>query len=148
MKKTLLALVAAFSSVFFISCDKEVEVRTAYQFNVDYNIESAGMDVGVGAETITMSYFEGLQWTKLEYEDNDASSKKKAADQNDREALEEFEEDFGKYNQQVLYASYAASEGITLVTGTVTYTVTRLKNDYRDELLLGTKEIKINWQRQ
>lgn len=144
MKRILLAVFAALACVFlFSSCDDRFEISTMYKYSVGYDISAVGGD----ATLPTMGYFDALQWDQVETEDNDASSKSKAADQNDREALEEFEENFGKYNQASLYARYLAA-GLESVTGKVTYTLTRLKNDYREEQVLRTKEIQINYRAQ
>lgn len=144
MKKFLFAALAAIACVFlFSSCDDRFEIRTMYEYSVGYDLSSVGGD----AMLPTVGYFDALQWDQVETEDNDASSKSKAADQNDREALEEFEENFGKYNQASLYARYSAA-GLESVTGKVTYTLTRLKNDYREEQVLRTKEIQINYRAQ
>lgn len=88
-----------------------------------------------------------MQWNQVETEDNDALSEAKAAEKNDNDALEEFEEKLGKYNEASLYARYAQS-GVLSVKGKVTYTLTRLKNEYRDELVLRVKEIQIDYDKQ
>lgn len=141
MKKFLFVALAAIACVFlFSSCDDRFEIRTSYEYR--YSI--SGMDDD--ARGITSRYIDELQWHHDETEDNDASSKNKAAEENDREAIEEFNENVAKFREQSLYDRYA-KEGIQSVTGTITYTLTRLPNDYRDGEVLRTKEIEINYHK-
>lgn len=144
MKKKLFVLISAIACTFlFTSCNDEFEIRTMYQYQVGYDLSSVGGD----AMLTTVAYFDQLQWNQVEMEDNDALSKAKAAEKNDNDALVEFEEKLGKYNEASLYARYAQS-GVQSVKGKVTYTLTRLKNEYRDELVLRVKEIQINYDKQ
>ena len=142
MKRHLFTLLSvAVCTMLFSACQEETEVRTSYQFSY----EITGMEPQ--ALSPTTAYLDFLNWQTLEMEDNDAKTKDKAADKNDREALEEFNEKFGKFNLQSLYARYAQA-GLASVTGTITYTVTRLQNDYRDEKQLDRRQIQVNYTGQ
>ncbi len=144
MKRIFFVLISAIACTFlFTSCNDAFEVRSMYQYSVSYNLSSVGGE----AMLTTVDYFDQLQWNQVETEDNDALSEAKAAEKNDNDALEEFEEKLGKYNEASLYARYAQS-GVLSVKGKVTYTLTRLKNEYRDELVLRVKEIQIDYDKQ
>lgn len=140
MKKTIFGLLSAIACMcLFSSCEDRYEV---YQMNVDYtHLTSDGDHL-----TPTSAYFILLDWQKSEQEDSDKVSEKKAFEENDREARQEFEEEFMKYNEGALYARYMQA-GLNSVSGEITYTLTRMDNGYRKGEVMEVKRISVNFKR-
>ncbi len=121
----------------FSSCEREVE--TYYQ----YSVSDISMTGDPRATTVTTLYLDVLGWNGAEYIDNDAATEKKAREQNDREAIQEFNEKVAKYNEYTLYARYA-QEGISSAQGSFTYQVIRVE----DAVVLQSKTFTVNYVAQ
>lgn len=118
--KWIAALAAMFFGMLMLtSCEQEVETFYTYKVDVTNVQEDGGMAVMTGAYVSNV-----LKWDKAEAIDNDASSKDKAREANDREAIREFNEEVAKYNEMGLYGWYRQN-GVQQATGYFDYKLIR-----------------------
>ena len=129
-----IALAAAFL-VGLTSCEKEV--TDLYQFTTTIDVSESG-SIGVGF--VTMRYIDLLRWNTAKTIDNEAASEKKAQEENDAEALMEYNENLARFNMQSLQNLYIEN-GVTNASGSITYRLVRV-DDQRE---LASNVITVNY---
>ncbi len=129
-----MALAAAFL-VGLTSCEKEV--TDLYQFTTTIDVSESG-SIGVGF--VTMRYIDLLRWNTAKTIDNEAASEKKAQEENDAEALMEYNENLARFNMQSLQNLYIEN-GVTNASGSITYRLVRV-DDQRE---LASNVITVNY---
>lgn len=129
-----MALAAAFL-VGLTSCEKEV--TDLYQFTTTIDVSESG---SIGSGFVTMRYIDLLRWNTAKTIDNEAASEKKAQEENDAEALMEYNENLARFNMQSLQNLYIES-GVTHASGSITYRLVRV-DDQRE---LASNVITVNY---